>query len=124
MIVNYCSKCGNKNEQFANFCPKCGQNLKTLAQNPVQHHGEENEDTEEVAEFNIEALKGKINISVQMDVPQPVTVGDIINEARQTGPSSQDLGKRNAPNLPKGKDLLKTIAKECSSSRDKSSEVE
>lgn len=127
MTTIYCSKCGNKVEQkgvIVNFCSKCGQDLRTLKQTQTIANEDTFEEADQVGEFDISNLKDKIKITVDMDIPKPITIGDLVSEAKQTGPVQEEKYVRPSSNLPKGKDLLKTIAKECSSSREAPIEVE
>ena len=123
MNTNYCSNCGYKVEQNGvklNFCPKCGQNLNTLKKTVASAPIEEEEGA--VESIDISSLKDKIKISVDMDIPKPITVGDVINASKGSAP--EKIKGRPAAKLPKGKDLLKAIAQECSSSKGRASEID
>ena len=126
--TNYCSNCGNKIEQNgikASFCSKCGQDLRTLKKTVASVNEVEEIDEEGApSTLDLSALEGKIKIYAEVEKPKVITVGDVISQAKASGKQEEQLSKREAANLPSGKDLLKTIAKECSSSKDKSAEVE
>ena len=124
MNINYCSNCGYKVEQNGvklNFCPKCGQSLNTLKKTvaSVPHQAD---DDIQGGEIDISSLKDKIKISVDMDIPKPITVGDVINASK--GSTPEKVRGRPAAKLPEGKDLLKAIAQECASSKDRPGEIE
>lgn len=118
MSANYCSNCGYKMEGVAaNFCPKCGQNLKTLAKTVSR------EDVTEGGGLDISSVKDKIKISVDFEHGKPVTIGDIIKEAKVVGKIDEIIA-RPASKDPVGNDLLTKIVKECASSRKDSKEIE
>jgi DNA-directed RNA polymerase subunit RPC12/RpoP len=124
MNINYCSNCGYKVEQNGvklNFCPKCGQSLNTLKKT-VASVPDQEDDEVHGGEIDISSLKDKIKISVDMDIPKPITVGDVINASKGSAP--EEIKGRPAAKLPKGKELLKVIAQECSSSRGRASEID
>lgn len=128
MTTNYCSNCGNRVEQNgvrANFCSKCGQNLNTLKKT-VASAPEEIIDNDDViaGPIDISKLKDKIKIHVDIDAPKAITVGELIESAKQSGPIQDDGFRRKESSLPDGKDLLKAIANECAKSKDKSKEID
>lgn len=127
----FCTNCGNKMESVVaiNFCSKCGQALngKRNVQNtaPVAQAeviDEDYVDTE--SRLDISALKDKIRVSVDFEAAKPIKIGEYLEMAKASGPTTETLSPRRSDNLPNGKDLLKKIADECSTSRNKSSEVE
>lgn len=124
--TNYCSSCGNRIEQNgvrANFCSKCGQDLKTLKKT-VATATVEDEEVQTEGTLNLEEIKKGIKISVEVDAPPVVTLGDVISQAKASGQKPEAPISRQPDNLPEGKDLLKTIQKECASSRNVSKEAE
>ena len=124
MNTNYCSNCGYKVEQNGvklNFCPKCGQSLNTLKKTVASAPDQEDNEIQG-EEIDISSLKDKIKISVDMDIPKPITVGDVINASKGSAP--EKIKGRPAAKLPNGKKLLDVIAQECSSSRDRASEID
>lgn len=125
-MINYCSNCGNKVQEVgANFCPKCGQNLRKVQRNAVSHFEEEDLESQEnsYSKINLDNLKNKINISAELQAPQKIKLGDYLELVKKDGEIKDEKIKRPHSDLPSGKELLKLIQKECSTSKEKSSEI-
>ena len=118
---NYCSSCGYKiSGTGVNFCPKCGQNLKSVGRSRADI------EEEEYIETNIDysSLRDKIKISVDIPKNAVVTVGDVIEAAKKTGPTSEAMVSRPPAKLPKGKKaILSAVRDECKASKGNSKEV-
>jgi hypothetical protein len=131
MTNNYCSNCGTKVGQMAaNFCSKCGQNLKKITKTIHSNNINLDEDVDDYIEaeesninLDLSKLKDKIKIHVDFEKSKPVTIGEFIKQAKSSNDQGLDNISRPKFNLKNDKDILKMMAEECSSSREKSSEV-
>lgn len=128
IMINYCSNCGNKVQQAgANFCPKCGQNLKTIEKTSLPNSDEENFQEQEylnIKKINLAEIKNNIKIYAETEKSTPVKLGDYLEANKNVKNVEGDTINRTDCGLPSGNELLKFIQKECSTSRDKSSEIQ
>jgi hypothetical protein len=99
------------------FCSGCGHQMSI---NPIVSAVENNSkpqmevelgDDEVVGSYNLRKLRSQI---IAENTSNKIKLGDIVGSS---SPDRQDEFKRDASNLPDGKDLLEQNKKDCGSSR-------
>lgn len=124
-MKNYCSNCGNQiKEKAANFCPKCGKSLGSLNKSILENEEYEVDEENEISEkIKIDHLKGKIKVTANLGSEKNgIKFGDLMKNPDLV--SDTKSFSRRPSEEKSGRDLLKQIELECSTSLNKSSEIE
>lgn len=112
-----------------NFCPSCGYDLKNMKPAKVQATTrrviqEEVDDKDSTDVMDISSIDmSKIKISIQVPNANSVKLGDVIANAKATGPTQESIGPRPTEPSADGKEAIQRVMRECSSSKNNSKEM-